>query len=80
MYRLKCPYCKGLIEVLKKELNCKIFRHGVYKSSMQQINPHEAKGVCDTIKKEDKIFGCGKPFQVDVLENGIAYIKKCGYL
>ncbi len=31
-----CPHCMEYIEIL--ELNCKIFRHGVFKDSGKQIN------------------------------------------
>ena len=33
-----CPHCNITIEVL--ELNCQIFRCGIYKNTLEQINPH----------------------------------------
>ena len=34
---INCPHCKQVIEVLKKQFNCKIFRHGVFKDTYTQI-------------------------------------------
>ena len=48
---IKCPHCDSLIYIKKKELNCKIFRHGVYKQSLKQIDPHMKKIECDNLKK-----------------------------
>ena len=60
-----CPHCNLLIFIFEKEYNCKIFRHGVYKNNIsQQIDPHLSKEECDRLKKEDRIFGCGKPFKL----------------
>jgi hypothetical protein len=39
------------------ELNCAIFRHGVYKSNWQQVDPH-ATDI------PDDIYGCGMQFQI----------------
>jgi hypothetical protein len=56
-----CPHCKEYVYI--EELNCCIFRHGVYKSTYQQINPHMPKLECDKLKELDLIYGCGKPFK-----------------
>ena len=55
---LTCPHCGVAIQVVEE--NCKIFRCGVYKATMEQINPHLPKVECDAIT--DLIYGCGKPF------------------
>ena len=34
---LACPHCEEYILIFLKELNCRIFRHGVYKDTLQQI-------------------------------------------
>jgi hypothetical protein len=57
-----CPHCKDYI--LIQELNCGIFRHGVFKSNGQQIGPHEPKQLCDSYVEEKLIYGCGKPFRL----------------
>jgi hypothetical protein len=60
---LTCPYpeCNIMIEIF--EINCAIFRCGVYKNG-KQIDPHLPKEQCDRLKKEDKIWGCGRPFKL----------------
>ena len=72
-----CPYCDGGIEVLKKELNCCIFRHGVFKSSMLPMNPHTPQEECERLV--DQIIGCSKPFRIDN-ENGVWVARVCGYI
>ena len=57
-----CPHCEEI--VLLEKLNCCIFRHGVFKDSEKQMNPHASKEECDKYIKEQKIYGCGKPFKV----------------
>jgi hypothetical protein len=61
---MECPYpdCKIGIEII--EINCAIFRCGVYKHNGAQIEPHLPKDDCDRLKKGDKIWGCGRPFQL----------------
>ncbi len=59
-----CPYpdCNISIEIV--EINCAIFRCGICKENGKQIEPHLPKEECDALKKEDKIWGCGRPFQL----------------
>lgn len=68
---VKCPHCRDVILIMKKEFNCKIFRHGFYKENHKQIDSHECKEECDRLKNEDLIFGCGKPFRLDDNNNAI---------
>ena len=80
---IECPHCKEYIFVLCSEMNCKIFRHGVYKSSYEQIDPHMKKDECDRLKKEDLIFGCGKPFKIDHVGLGLGLVwiaQICDYI
>jgi hypothetical protein len=44
---INCPHCKQLIII--EQLNCRIFRCGIYKSSGEQINPHLNKINCDNV-------------------------------
>ena len=78
-YYMKCPHCNDDIIVHKNELNCKIFRHGVYKSNMEQINPHLGKDLCDRLKHDDMIYGCSKPFQI-IEKHNKYYIIICDYI
>lgn len=76
---INCPHCKILILVKKKELNCKIFRCGIFKKNYNQIPPHLSEELCERLLKEEKIFGCGKPFKVE--NEGNDYIAViCDYI
>jgi len=66
IFYIECPYCKGIVEIHEKEINCAIFRHGIYKISGAQMNPHSSKEECDKAFDEDRIIGCGKPFRIIV--------------
>lgn len=61
---VSCPHCNNLILIYKNEINCAIFRHGILKSNMQQIDPHLCKTECDRLAAEGLIIGCGKPFKL----------------
>lgn len=61
---LECPHCNGTIIVLEKQLNCKIFRHGILKKNGKQIDPHFKKDDCERLLRDNLIWGCGKPFKV----------------
>jgi len=57
-----CPHCNE--NVLIDKLNCCIFRHGIIKQTMVQIQPHLNKIECDKLINSKAIYGCGKPFFV----------------
>lgn len=59
---VECPHCGGVVEVA--QINCAIFRHGWFKDSNRQINPHESREECNRLASEGLILGCGKPFRV----------------
>ena len=40
---VNCPHCEEPILIMLNELNCKIFRHGIYKHNHKQIDPHLPK-------------------------------------
>ena len=72
-----CPNCQEF--VLIEKLNCSIFRHGILIKSGKQINPHATKELCDYYKKKNKIYGCGKPYQIIKQDNQFIAIK-CDYI
>ena len=78
---VKCAQCDNLVIINKKDFNCKIFRHGVYKKNNKQIDPHLNKEKCDRLFKEGLIYGCGKPFKLlmDEEENKF-WTEKCDYI
>ena len=59
---VSCPHCNEFI--LIEKLNCTIFRHGTFKETGKQINPHESKELCDFYVNEGMIYGCGRPFKI----------------
>lgn len=61
-----CPNCGQSVIITK--LNCKIFIHAVFKDTGKQINPHTRKNKCEKLLKENKIYGCGKPFKINVVD------------
>ena len=72
-----CPNCNEPIII--EQINCGIFRHGAYKSTGEQIDPHSPKPVCDELKQNDLIYGCGKPFQI-ILQDGKMIVQICDYI
>jgi len=75
---LFCPHCKEL--VLIEQLNCCIFRHGILIESGKQIDPHASKELCDYYIEKNKIYGCGKPFQIIKNENNELIAVICDYI
>lgn len=69
-----CPHCKDTVII--EQLNCCIFRHGVFKDSGQQISPHAPKLECDNLFENNLIFGCSKPFQIVKDETDPSNIQK----
>ena len=61
---INCPHCNQEFEIM--ELNCRIFRCGILKQTYEQINPHLDKINCDILKERDLIYGCGKPFFINL--------------
>ena len=74
-----CPHCLFPILIMKKDINCAIFRHGVYKYSGKQMDPHTKKRICDEVKRRGLIYGCGKPFQLKRNKRKY-YAVPCGYI
>ena len=78
-----CPHCELLICVKRNEINCGIFRHGVYIKSGLQINPHLCQRECEDLYNSNSIYGCGKPFRVSINNNGGevgVVLEKCDYI
>ena len=82
---LQCPHCNDMMELIKEQINCAIYRHGVYKDTGQQIDPHASKEVCDDLVKKGLIWGCGKPFKLfqnknPTNGNTVYYVERCEYI
>ena len=80
IYTFKCPHCDGIIEVDKSQLNCRIFRHGLFilNGIQRQIRPHATKEQCELHIKNGLLEGCGKPFQVIIGDP--SYAIQCDYI
>lgn len=74
---IDCPHCK--IPILIEELNCCIFRHGVFIKTNEQIPPHASKQECEYYIKNKLIFGCGKPFKIIKINNKLI-AEICDYI
>ena len=82
---VSCPHCKDLVEINILEINCAIFRHGILKKNMEQIDPHACKEICDNLVENNEIYGCGKPFKIFWNKNPTNnvvdfYAEKCDYI
>lgn len=72
-----CPHCNE--DIIIEEINCAIFRHGIFKHNYEQIPPHSPKELCDEWVEKKLIFGCGKPFQL--IKNHDTHIAQiCDYI
>ena len=60
-----CPHCLHFVWI--EEINCGIFRHAIYKASGEPINPHASEEECITLVQEGLVYGCGKPFKLNAL-------------
>jgi len=71
---ITCPHCEG--SVLIEQINCRIFRHAVYKTTGEQMDPHTSKEVCEKARMDGVIYGCARPFLLDA--SGCAIV--CEYI
>ncbi len=87
MYIFECPQCGLFTQVGKNEVACHIFRHAFYYNKLpngmvltEQLNPHAPKEVCDQLKKEGKILGCGRPFKFVRNQDNTYSAEICDYI
>lgn len=70
-----CRHCNEGFIVNEGEFNCRILRHGVFKDTMLQINPHLPREECERLFNEGLIIGCGKPLRIIGLD-----VEVCDYI
>ena len=63
MFTVECPHCH--CQILIEAINCRIFRHAVYKHNGEPINPHASEDECNRLVEEDRVLGCAKPFRLN---------------
>jgi len=74
---IECPHCQGMVEII--QIGCAIFRHGIYIQTQQQLNPHASKEICEDAIAKKLIYGCGKPFKIENIDNNYL-ATKCNYI
>ena len=78
-----CPHCNVSID--PTQLNCKIYRCGVYKLNNEPINPHLEKVKCDELVLNNLINGSIEILQwgafkiIGVKDEFYYETEKCGY-
>ena len=65
-----CPHCFEEVLVYLNNVNCGMFRHAVFISSGELIPSNFTKEVCERLIEEEKVYGCGKLFQIIFQEDG----------
>ena len=50
--------------IVIEQINCGIFRHAVWKETMEPVHPHATQEQLEEWLRTEKIFGCGKPFRL----------------
>uniref|UniRef100_A0A6C0K3D0 Uncharacterized protein n=1 Tax=viral metagenome TaxID=1070528 RepID=A0A6C0K3D0_9ZZZZ len=61
---LSCPHCQEWMYIEKKDVNCAIFRHAVFRATMEPIPPHSSREECERLVSQNAVYGCAKPFRV----------------
>jgi hypothetical protein len=78
MFVVICPYCNEYVWI--EQINCGIFRHGIYKQNFEQIQPHASELECKRLVSEQLIYGCGQPFRVIIQLSGIPIAEVCDWI
>lgn len=74
-----CPHCH--IPIIIEKINCGIFRHGTLKINNTQVPPHLNKEQCDYLKNNDLVYGCCKPFKLEInKQSNSLFAISCGYI
>lgn len=70
---VQCPHCNEYVWI--EQLNCRIFRHAVFKTG-SPVHPHSTQSECELFLEKGLVYGCAKPFQI--LDTG--EVVKCDYI
>jgi hypothetical protein len=60
-----CPHCKYFVWI--DAINCRIFRHAVYKANGEPINPHATEKECSRLLQDGLVYGCAMPFLLNAV-------------
>jgi len=77
-----CPHCQGTVQVAPQDLNCRIFRHGVFRQipGTPPIPPHASQEECERWVVRGEILGCGGPFQLTEDNPPNFKVRVCGFV
>lgn len=78
-YMFQCPHCKMHIHIAWNDVRCRIFRCGVYSDTLIPIPPHSTKEYGDRLLKQNRVYGCTRPFQM-IETNGTWHVSACDYI
>jgi hypothetical protein len=78
MFSIICPHCKEYVWI--DQINCGIFRHGIYKQTFEQIPPHASELECKRLIDDQLIYGCGQPFRVQISLDGNPIVEICDWI
>ena len=79
-FTFSCPHCKDLVQVLRGDMNCQIFRHGVYRHSGQPLGPHTSEDKCRDVVNRGLVYGCAGPFRVRLTDDTTGTVETCEYI
>ena len=54
-HTFECPHCYQTCMVYNSEIACAIFRHGIFKETYMQIDPHLCKNECEKLVIEAEL-------------------------
>ena len=77
---INCPHCQTPIYINHQDFRCHIFRHGVYRSNLKQIDPHMKRQNCLDIVNKGIIYGCAGPFKLLKTEDNNYRAEICDYI
>lgn len=75
-----CPHCRDLIVVARRDIKCAIFRHAVFRETLEPIPPHATREECEALVGEERVWGCAGPFRLIQDNQGSWEAKACGYI
>jgi hypothetical protein len=78
MFSINCPHCNEYVWI--EQINCGIFRHGIYKQNFEQIPPHAPEIECKRLILEQSIYGCGQPFRIRMNTDGKPIVEICDWI
>lgn len=62
MWIVTCPHCSTPVVI--EQVNCAIFRHAAWRTTLEPVPPHATKTELETWASEGKIHGCARPFRL----------------